>query len=243
MRLSVIVTLLAASACQAQELAQGPLQAPPAQTQETATPQKQTIVVPAGTRIALTLTNQVRGKSSKPGDTVRAVTAFPVTAGTQLAMPVGTYLEGVIDKIKKTGRSGGPGLQMHFTRIVFANGYTVELNGATAEARAGHPGTLPPSASAPAPVDGVVAASALPGQQNSALTPPTLPHVGPSIGLLAGVGAAVVATALVVAVLVGRGHGNYVLFDVGWQFEMVLEAPVTLDADSVAAAIAASSAQ
>jgi hypothetical protein len=46
--------------------------------------------------------------------------------------------------------------------------------------------------------------------------------------------------ALVVTMLVWAHHHavntDYVLYDVGWQFQMVLQNPVTLDAGQVAAA-------
>jgi uncharacterized 2Fe-2S/4Fe-4S cluster protein (DUF4445 family) len=60
------------------------------------------------------------------------------------------------------------------------------------------------------------------------------------------VGLAVGGAAAVVAIVVLEHHhrGNSgVLFDTGWQFEMVLESPVTVDAASVAAAAAPSGAQ
>ena len=49
--------------------------------------------------------------------------------------------------------------------------------------------------------------------------------------------------AVVTLVLLGRHRGVDTLFDAGWQFEMILENPVSLDADRVAAAIAGPSAQ
>jgi hypothetical protein len=44
--------------------------------------------------------------------------------------------------------------------------------------------------------------------------------------------------AIVALVLLGHHQGgwNGVLFDTGWQFEMVLQSPLTVDAASVAAA-------
>ena len=89
----------------------------PCPVTDPAVSEKQTITIPVGTRIPLALASPITSKA-RPGDAVRAVTGFPVTVGTQLAIPVGTYVEGVIDKVTKGGRSG-PSLQMHFTRILF----------------------------------------------------------------------------------------------------------------------------
>jgi hypothetical protein len=52
-----------------------------------------------------------------------------VTVGKQLAIPVGTYVEGVLDKVTKGGRSG-PSLKMHFTRLDYVNGYSVDIDDA-----------------------------------------------------------------------------------------------------------------
>jgi hypothetical protein len=157
-----------------------------------------------------------------------------------LAIPVGTYVEGVIDKVTKGGRSG-PSLQMHFTRILYANGYSVAVDGANTQAKALSPESGSPELSAFANASASNYALAAP--QSSQLPP--LPKVGPNIGTVVGVtvGAAVAGT--VAAVLLAHHHGGNsgVLFDTGWQFEMVLQSPLSVDAASVTAALATSSAQ
>jgi hypothetical protein len=166
---------------------------------------------------------------------VRATTGFPVTVGTQLAIPVGSYVEGVIDKLTKGGRSGSS-LLMHFTRLVYANGYTVAVEGSNTQAKALRPSSgspelaALPSASAPN--------YALPAPQTSQL--PTPPKVGPSIGTVVGVAIGATAAGTIAIVLLNRRHygSNGVLFDTGWQFEMVLQSPLSVDAASVAAAAA-----
>jgi hypothetical protein len=59
------------------------------------------------------------------------------------------------------------------------------------------------------------------------------------------VAAGVTAAAIVTMILFGRGHGggNGVLLDTGWQFEMVLQSPVSVNAASIAAAVAPAGAQ
>jgi len=233
MRLLALVGLLAASTCWAQEPAlnaQQPLS--DVQVQAPATPQNQTITIPLGTRIPASLAAPITTKS-RPGDVIRAVATFPVTVGTQLAIPVGTYIEGVIDRVKKGGRSG-PSVQMHFTRIVYANGYTVDVDGANTQARAISPEASPSDRIAFVRDDGAYYAMA--AQQ---LPPPApMPKLGPSIGTITGITVGVTVAAIVAIVLLGhhQGGGNGVLFDTGWQFEMVLQSPLTVDAASVAAA-------
>jgi type IV secretion system protein VirB10 len=181
----------------------------------------------------------MRAKATHPGDVVRAVTSFPVTVGKDVAIPAGTYVEGIVDRLIKRGPTGHAGLEMHFTRMVFANGYGVLLDGAMAVARAGEPPlNLPSTSSLPSQSAEAFAF----GQQQPPPLPP-LPKVGPSIGEVTGISVGVVAAVTVTAILLGRRHAGDVVFDSGYQFEMVFQNPLELDAARVAAAVASSSAQ
>jgi hypothetical protein len=242
MRLLLIAVLLTATDCVAQEpTTQAQQEAPPVQTQAPPEAEKQTITIPAGTRVPLALTYPMRARATKKGDSVRAVTAFPVTVGKQVAIPAGSYVEGTIDRVLKSGPTGHAGLQMHFTRIVFTNGYNVPLDGATAEAKAGSTGASIPESSASGTSSATGYAEGF--QQPPPPTPPPLPRLGPSPGVIAGSVLGVGAAVTVVAVLVGRHRAGDIVFDTGYQFEMVLETSLVLDADRVAAAVAGPSAQ
>lgn len=208
----------------------------------------ETITVPQGTNIALTLVNSIKSKSTKPGDTVRAVVAFPVVVGTKLAIPAGTYVQGVVNAVTPhASRGHTPTVKIHFTALLFANGYSVPLEatnteammmivpdtvvqpiGEVADARDGAPylGEGFKERAQTTPVDPV---------------PPPLPQVGPSKAVVIGasIGAMVGFTAIMFAL--GHHHANamdFVLFDNGWQFSMVVDRPLTLDAAQVAAATA-----
>ena len=112
------------------------------QTQARSIPSKSRIVVPAGTTLLLALTEPIFAKSAKAGDSLYAETAFPVAVNNQSAIPPGTYVQGQIDTLTRPGWfSPHAQFQIHFTKIIFANGYTVELVGPPAE------GALPPPAS------------------------------------------------------------------------------------------------
>lgn len=241
MRKLALLGLFVVSACWAQEPTPNSQQQP-SQVQAPApvASQQQTITIPAGTRIPLALASPITSKSTRPGSPVRAVTTFPVTVGNQMAIPVGTYVEGVIDKATKGG-SSGPGLLMHFTRILYANGYSVPVDADNTQARALNPKAGSPGASAFAGESEANYARA--AQQLSALSPP--PNPGPNIGKMAGIAFGVTAAAIIAIAILGhrQGGGNRVLFDTGWQFEMVLQSPLSVDAASVAAAVAAPGAQ
>ncbi|HZC65958.1 MAG TPA: hypothetical protein VE545_05260 [Candidatus Dormibacteraeota bacterium] len=142
-----------------------------------AAPESARITLPTGTRVTLALTSPIWAKTAKPGDAVYAVTAFPVVRNNSMAIPVGTYVLGEIDAVTKPGwRNAHALFQVHFSKIIFTNGYTLEL------------------ASAPA--------------QGAAAT-----------------------------VHVEVTSRNDVLLDNGAQFDMVVQTPLTLDANKIAEAV------
>jgi hypothetical protein len=132
MRLVIPIVLFAI----ALEASQGQAAIPPqpdshSQPQEKSTPDKATITVPAGTKVILALTSPVWAKTVKLGDSVYSASAFPVAVNDEMAIPPGTYVEGKIDALTRpTWRSNRAEFQMHFSKMIFANGYTVELPGA-----------------------------------------------------------------------------------------------------------------
>jgi hypothetical protein len=90
--------------------------------------QNTTITVPTGTKVALALTSPLWAKTVKVGDSVYLATAFPVAVGNDMAIPPGTYVEGKIDALTKPRfLSNHAEFQMHFTKLIFINGYTVPL--------------------------------------------------------------------------------------------------------------------
>jgi len=86
------------------------------------------ITIPAGTKVIAAMTSPVWSKTVKPGDPVYTTTAFPVAIDNQMAIPPGTYAQGTIDAVTKpTRKTNTADFQIHFTALIFANGYTVEL--------------------------------------------------------------------------------------------------------------------
>ncbi len=220
-----------------------------AQTPTTPVTTASTILVPQGTSVPLTLVSPIKSKSTKPGDTVRAVVAFPVTVGTQLAIPAGTYVEGMVTAVTaRAPHTHLPSVQIHFTRLLFANGYSVPLDAANTDARMTLPITDPRATyelafagdGAPFLGEGFVAA----GQTTP--TPPPLPSVGPNPAVVSGAIAGGFV-AILITILTVSHHNvkntDFLLFDNGWQFQMVLNSPLTLDAGKVAAASAMPTAQ
>jgi hypothetical protein len=156
-----------------------------------------------------------------------------VTVGTQLAIPVGTYVDGTVDKVSKGGRSG-PSVQMHFTQLLYANGYSVDIDGESVQAKALRPNSRSSEAAALPANSGSgnsLAAQVL-AQQPPVQTPAS--HIGTVVGIGLASAAAAIAIPLI---LLHHWGGTVVLFDAGWQFEMVLNSPLSVDAASVAGAV------
>jgi len=220
------------------------------------------ITVPIGTVVPLTLVNPIKKKSSKPGDTVRAMVAFPITVGEQVAIPAGAYVEGVLGQsLPKSKRQPVAPIQVHFTRIVFANGYSAPLDAM----QASMPPALPLSPSSQSPtqpptmalmagvnsfspfglldsVRDLLLSSPWSGWRTwlmspqvvppSALPPPApLPHVGPGTGVIVGIALASVTPIIITLLFFHRKAGNsdYIVHNAGWQFQMKLTAPLSLN--------------
>jgi len=190
------------------------------------------LTVPAGTLVALTLVTPIQSKATKVGDTVRAVVAFPVTIGAQVAIPSGTYVEGLVNEVSKHG----PSVKIHFTRMLFANGYSVPLDALNTQAlveRLNLPGAGPQRVGELAWGGGPPLDLTHPDQANPTNpTLPPLPQVGPSKGAIIGGAVGGIAAIVLIAALAmhHRGNTNFVMFASGWQFQMTLTAPLALDA-------------
>lgn len=127
MRKLLLLILFSAAACAAQQPKAGPLRLnPPDKNSAADSPQTAQIQIPAGTTVPLALTRALWMKTAGAGDAVYAETVFPVAVNNQIAIPAGTYAEGQIDSLTRPGIfSPHAQLQIHFTKLVFANGYTV----------------------------------------------------------------------------------------------------------------------
>ncbi|HTV58490.1 MAG TPA: hypothetical protein VMJ93_06430 [Verrucomicrobiae bacterium] len=219
-----------------------PAQSTPAQPQPQAGTQApdgappQTLVVPAGTRVPLALANPVRRKTMKAGDPIRAVVTFPVTVGAQVMIPVNTFVEGEIDSV--TGyNTPTPTLRAHFTKMIFANGYVAPIESSVAMSQPFEAGETGFELASFTPGSGqrFELAAAEPQQQ-----PPPLKSVGPSGGQIALFVALPVVGIVLLVLAIKHNQGlNWVVLHTGYQFDMVMDAPVTLDASQVAAAMAA----
>ena len=74
-------------------------------------------------------------KNRPPRAIRRATVAFPIMAGMQVAIPAGSYVEGVVQQLTaRASDTHQPQVGIHFTRLVFANGYSVIWTPTSAQA-------------------------------------------------------------------------------------------------------------
>jgi len=86
------------------------------------------VVIPAGTKIPLTLAQAISTKNAREGDAVYAQTAFPFVLNDRILVPAGTYIQGKIMHTEHAGRSKKRAeILIHFTSMIYPTGYTVML--------------------------------------------------------------------------------------------------------------------
>jgi hypothetical protein len=91
---------------------------------------KTTLTIPVGTMIPLSLKQAISTKMAKDGDPVYAETAFPFVVNERVVIPAGTYIQGKVEHVQRGGHvKGRSELLVHFTSMVYPNGYTVMLGG------------------------------------------------------------------------------------------------------------------
>jgi hypothetical protein len=86
-----------------------------------------TVSVPAGTRIALVLTQPVQTRYLHRGDDVYAQITSPVASGNEVVIPPGTFVQGKFDKLERKGDRGE--LRLQSMAITFPNGYVAPVPG------------------------------------------------------------------------------------------------------------------
>lgn len=93
-------------------------------------PDPTALVIPAGSKIPLSLKQAISTKNAREGDAVYAETAFPFVLNEHILIPAGTYIQGRIMHTEPAGRSKKRAeILIHFTSLIYPSGYTVMLPG------------------------------------------------------------------------------------------------------------------
>ena len=201
-------------------------------------PQGALWIVPAGTRIPLQLRQPVSSKSAQPGDPIYAQTAFPIVIQGSMVIPAGTWVQGIVDSVKRAGRIKGVAeLQFHLTTLIYPSGYTLDIAAAIARVPGDtsthmkEPGIIEHDAEKGKDLERVGDAASRAGQIGSlagAAVNPTIRGFG--VGGLAGV-----AAGTLIGVLT---RGTDVRFDTGTAVEIALNQAMAIDPDKVVHSVA-----
>jgi Bacterial conjugation TrbI-like protein len=187
------------------------------------------LIIPAGTKVPLSLKHAISTRQSREGDAVYAETTFPVVANDRVLIPAGTYVQGRINHIQPAGRiKGRAEVLIHFTSMIYPSGYTVMLPGAVENA----PGV---DKTGIKDDEGTIRADGQKAQKIGEVA--TSGATGAVIGAAAdgakgaliggGIGGAV-GTAIALL-----SRGNEVKMDAGTTLEMVIQREVSVDAARV----------
>jgi hypothetical protein len=192
-------------------------------------PAPQIVTVPSGTKVLLVLKNTVSSRNAKPGDGVFLESTFPVVEGGKVVIPAGTYVQGVVDNVKRSGRvKGRAELLLHFTTLIYPNGYTVTMPGSLESADSADTQKVKDK-------EGTVQADGGKGKDAGAIA--TTTGTGALIGgLTRGAQGAVVGGALGAAVGVATAmltRGDEVRLESGSSVEMLLQRPLDLDMNRI----------
>jgi type IV secretion system protein VirB10 len=219
-------------------LAMGQASAPPAQkpqetpAQATEPAKPANLTIPSGTKVPVALKHAISTKSAREGDAVYAETTFPVVLDNRVLIPAGTYVQGKISHIQRPGRiKGRAEILIHFTTLIYPNGYTVMLPGsvenvpgADKTSMKDQEGTIQQDSQKGEKI-GTVASAAGTGAVIGGLS-----QGGKGAAIGAGIGG-VVGTAIALLT-----RGNDVKLDAGTTLEMFIQRAVELDASRIAGA-------
>jgi hypothetical protein len=212
----------------AQAVAQNATQ-PPLPPPQTAPSAPQTVTVPAGTKVLLSLKSAINTKTAQQGDGVYLISTFPVIGGAQVMIPVGVYVQGMVDRVQRPGRvKGRAQIDMHFTTMIFPNGQVVEvpgvlnsLPGSDGPKVKDSEGTVEQAGSKGRDVGNVLKGAAI-GAETGVLGGAASGDLGKGIGYGSAAGAAAGA----IYTLFTRG--NDIVIPTGTSVEMVLQRPLVL---------------
>jgi hypothetical protein len=209
------------------------------------------ITIPAGTRIALVLTQPVQTRYLRRGDDVYAQITSPVSSGDEVVIPPGTFVQGKFDRLERKGDRGE--LRLESMGITFPDGYVAPVKGPiNMESDEGYamkdPGKGRIVGMAALPAAGAGIGTLIGHSFGHSASIVTTNNCGVNINCLPqssivpdtqlrdtaiGSGVGLVAGGLASLFLYFNSHNFYL--DQGSPVQMTLQQPLTLDVDQIAA--------
>jgi len=191
--------------------------------------EKPKLTIPSGTKIPLSLKQAISTKAAKEGDPVYAETAFPFVLNDRIVIPAGTYIQGKITRVERGGRvKGRAQLLIHFTSMIYPNGYTVLLGGSVENAPGAEKTSMKDS-------EGTIQQDSDAGRKAKDVAEAAT--TGTLIGAIsggakgAGIGAGIGGVAGIAIALLTRGSD--VRLESGSSIEMEIQREVTVDATRI----------
>lgn len=168
-------------------------------------PDSPEIVIPRKTDLFVSLERSISTASASPGDRFHGRLTVPVSVNDQIVIPVGSYLIGEVNEVKRPGRlKGKAAIRLSFDTVIFPDGRTRRIVALVQSAEG--------QVSGQGSQEGAVAA---PGSQGDETVKGTTTGVliGAPVGALAGdslkgagIGAAVGAATGAIIGLIQRGR-------------------------------------
>jgi hypothetical protein len=254
---AIAAVFLATFTCFAQDQPQaGGEQGPPSEPLQ-ANNLRQTITIPAGTQLALVLTQPVQSRAIRRGDDIYAQITSPVNAGNEMVIPPGTFVQGTVDKLSR--KNGRGELYLQSMAITFPDGYVAPVPGPiTLETNQGYaiqdPGGRRTVAAFVLPAAGAGMGALIghsigkPQTETTITMPPgciagppfcastTMPVFGTK-GKDAIIGAGIGAAVGMAASMTLLFSSHHFFLDVGSPVQMTLDHPITLKQSEVEAAV------
>src|SRR5713101_4939711 len=82
-------------------------------------------IVPAGTKVPLSMINSISTKTASEGERIYLETVFPILANGRVVIPPGSYVAGTVTDVRRPGRVHGRGeLYIRFDSLTLPNGVT-----------------------------------------------------------------------------------------------------------------------
>jgi hypothetical protein len=231
--------------------------APPDPAEVQVDAQSSNITIPAGTHLALVLTQPVQTRYIRRGDDIYAQVTSPVDAENQVVIPPGTFVQGMVDKIERRGGRGE--LHLQSMSITFPDGYVTPIAGPIVlETTDGYaikdPGSKRSSGAIILPLAGAGLGALIGhsvGSSDSTLTSNFPPGCSPpqflctttstpvmgTKGKDAAIGASIGGVTGMIASITLLVGGHHFYLDAGAPVQMTLQQPVTLPHDEVAKAV------
>jgi hypothetical protein len=187
------------------------------------------LTVPAGAKIPLSLRQPISTKGAKVGDPIYAQTTFPVVVEGNIVIPAGTWVQGVVDVVKRAGRiKGSAEMQFHLTNLIYANGYMLDIAAAIDQVPGDtatnlkEPGTVKHDSEKGKDLERVGQAAATGGQIGALAGAAARPSIrGFGVGGLSGI-----AAGTLIALM---ARGSDVTFPVGTAVEIALTQAMAVD--------------